>query len=213
MSPKEKDTKQRILEVANRLFAERGFSGTSIREIAKEAEVNLSAVNYHFTNKETLYSNVFEMNYKWMEESVNRIGEDESIDTREFSWRVFKFFTENGAPLLNTFKIFLNQPIEFPPDLFQGCQGNMGPPGHEAFIKKIRHDTGEDVPIEGIHWAMRMIFSDIVHFGVAINAPAMKEQVKNQSHFRPKEMKCSIYFLVEAIIQYLKANPDNWVRG
>lgn len=49
------DTKEQILDVAERLFAENGFAGTSLRNIIGEAEVNLSAVNYHFGSKEELF--------------------------------------------------------------------------------------------------------------------------------------------------------------
>ncbi|MEM8673775.1 MAG: TetR/AcrR family transcriptional regulator [Cyanobacteria bacterium P01_G01_bin.67] len=48
------DTKEQILNVAERLFAEHGFAGTSLRNVIREAEVNLSAVNYHFGSKEGL---------------------------------------------------------------------------------------------------------------------------------------------------------------
>ena len=50
------DTKEQILNVAERLFAENGFAGTSLRSVIREAEVNLSAVNYHFGSKEGLFS-------------------------------------------------------------------------------------------------------------------------------------------------------------
>lgn len=48
------DTKERILDAAERLFAENGFATTSLRQITAEAQVNLAAVNYHFQNKESL---------------------------------------------------------------------------------------------------------------------------------------------------------------
>jgi AcrR family transcriptional regulator len=48
------DTKQRILDVAERMFAEHGFEGASLRGIIAEAEVNLAAVHYHFRSKEAL---------------------------------------------------------------------------------------------------------------------------------------------------------------
>ena len=48
------DTKLRILEAAERLFMERGFAATSLREITATARVNLAAVNYHFGSKEAL---------------------------------------------------------------------------------------------------------------------------------------------------------------
>lgn len=49
------DAKTRLLIVAERLFAERGFTCTSIRDLAAEAGVNIAAVNYHFRSKEELY--------------------------------------------------------------------------------------------------------------------------------------------------------------
>jgi len=49
------DTKEQIINVAERLFAENGFAGTSLRSVIGEANVNLSAVNYHFGSKKGLY--------------------------------------------------------------------------------------------------------------------------------------------------------------
>ncbi len=53
-------TKERILEVAGHLFAEKGFDATSMRDITDAAGVNLASVNYHFGSKEGLISAVFE---------------------------------------------------------------------------------------------------------------------------------------------------------
>ncbi len=44
----------RILQVAEKLFAEKGFDGTSIRNISKEAEVNIAMVSYYFGSKEKM---------------------------------------------------------------------------------------------------------------------------------------------------------------
>lgn len=52
------DTKTRILDAAERLFAERGFEGTSIRAVTAEAGANLAAVGYHFGSKEALFGAV-----------------------------------------------------------------------------------------------------------------------------------------------------------
>src|ERR1051326_2313689 len=48
------DTKQRILDVAEQMFAEYGFAGASLRRIIAEAGVNLAAVHYQFHSKESL---------------------------------------------------------------------------------------------------------------------------------------------------------------
>lgn len=52
-------TVERILNAAELLFAERGFSETSLRSITSCAGVNLAAVNYHFGSKKTLIQAVF----------------------------------------------------------------------------------------------------------------------------------------------------------
>jgi AcrR family transcriptional regulator len=52
-------TKARLLDVAERLFADHGIDGTSLREITKEAKTNLAAVNYHFSSKDGLIAAVF----------------------------------------------------------------------------------------------------------------------------------------------------------
>ena len=45
------DTRERILDAAERLFMESGYEGASMRMITGEAEVNLAAVNHHFGSK------------------------------------------------------------------------------------------------------------------------------------------------------------------
>jgi AcrR family transcriptional regulator len=50
----QRDTKQRLLDAAERLFAERGFEGTSMRAVTQAANASVSAANYHFGSKEAL---------------------------------------------------------------------------------------------------------------------------------------------------------------
>lgn len=53
------ETVERILDVAELLFAEKGFAETSLRLITGKASVNLAAVNYHFGSKKALIQAVF----------------------------------------------------------------------------------------------------------------------------------------------------------
>lgn len=53
--PPNLDPRQRLLEAAEELFAQRGFDGATVREICDRAGMNVAAVNYHFGDKETLF--------------------------------------------------------------------------------------------------------------------------------------------------------------
>ncbi|HEV7434160.1 MAG TPA: TetR family transcriptional regulator [Pseudorhizobium sp.] len=49
-------TKERLILAARRMFSERGFDGTTVREIAAHAEVNPALINRYFGGKEQLFA-------------------------------------------------------------------------------------------------------------------------------------------------------------
>jgi TetR/AcrR family transcriptional regulator len=49
------DTKQHIINIAGKLFAQYGYDAVSVRDITRKADVNLGAITYHFGGKEALY--------------------------------------------------------------------------------------------------------------------------------------------------------------
>jgi len=55
---------QSILEVAEKLFLEKGFASTSTTEIAKEVGCNQALVHYYFRTKENLFNVIFEQKFK-----------------------------------------------------------------------------------------------------------------------------------------------------
>lgn len=70
------DTRERILDAAERLFMAHGYEGTSMRLITGEAGVNLAAVNYHFGAKENLMQEVFRRRLNWLNEERLRVLEE-----------------------------------------------------------------------------------------------------------------------------------------
>jgi TetR/AcrR family transcriptional regulator, regulator of cefoperazone and chloramphenicol sensitivity len=61
-------TRERIIKAAERLFAERGYDGTSIRAIVARARVNQAAINYHFQGKDGLYREVLRAAFRGLTE-------------------------------------------------------------------------------------------------------------------------------------------------
>ena len=53
-------TRQRVLEAAVEVFAEHGFRKATVRDICKRAHANVAAINYHFRDKEGLYTAVLQ---------------------------------------------------------------------------------------------------------------------------------------------------------
>lgn len=76
-------TRERILNYAVDLFAEKGYKGTSMREIAEAATVSKASIYYHFASKEELYrfmiTRDFEQLKAYIEELKERAGEPETL--------------------------------------------------------------------------------------------------------------------------------------
>ncbi len=60
----EQTTEQSILEVAERLFLEKGFALTSTTEIAKEVGCNQALIHYYYRTKDNLFNVIFEQKIK-----------------------------------------------------------------------------------------------------------------------------------------------------
>lgn len=88
---KSKNTRKAFIEATGELAAEKGFSNVSVREIANQANGNISGINYHFGNKETLFREVIRTISKAQKEnSILKILESNlnELDTPEGQSRV-----------------------------------------------------------------------------------------------------------------------------
>ena len=88
-----KDTKNSILDVASAMFAKSDYDSISTRDIAKAADVNISAISYYFGNKEGLYLEVInnaisfikESNKSWVNLVLNfKISNDKEENLNNF---------------------------------------------------------------------------------------------------------------------------------
>jgi AcrR family transcriptional regulator len=76
MARPKRTTKDKLMDAAEKLFARRGFHGTSLRDITGEAGVDLALVNYHFGSKRELLTEVVERRGKVLnEERLRRLAD------------------------------------------------------------------------------------------------------------------------------------------
>lgn len=88
---------QRLLLVALQLFAEKGFSETSIRDLAQAAKVNISAISYYFGDKKGLYNAAFTQTLQCGGSEIlnfQSLQVSEPVTTENFLFMLMRSFTD-----------------------------------------------------------------------------------------------------------------------
>ncbi len=159
-------TKEKILKVSHKLFADKGYNGTSVREIAKESEVNIAAINYHFQNKENLYLQTIHQSIVDTDTEVKAIYDNhQNCTVEDFAGAVYEHFVANAEDLRTAFKLIIS--TDHLGDQAGAVIGShlekfKGPPGGEYFVKFIM-EQHPNAKFDDVQWAVRTIFSLITH--------------------------------------------------
>ena len=124
-----KGVRDRLLDSAEQLFAERGFDGTSIRDLAAAAGCNIASVNYYFGGKEKLYIEIWRSHLHLLREtriaSIDKVlsesGGKPSLEDllRSFAHAfIGPLVDESGGPRL--IKLMAREMIDphLPPSMF-----------------------------------------------------------------------------------------------
>ncbi len=93
------DKRSLILNAAEELFAERGFDGTSVRDIAHLAGVNLAMISYYFGSKEKLFEALVEYRSGYTTGVLEELAQDENLDPLGKVYKLIDFYID---------RIFLN---------------------------------------------------------------------------------------------------------
>jgi len=145
-------TRVRLVDAAEQLFARRGFACTSVRDITAAAACNIAAVNYHFGGKHNLYGEVFRRRMAAMREqrlaSIRSVG-GPAASLEDVLSAFAKAFLEpfmdagGGGMLLELISREMLDP-QLPPELFFA---EVVQPVHEALVQAIVAATpGVGVP-------------------------------------------------------------------
>ena len=78
------NTEEKIRVAAKKLFTERGYAATTIRDVAEEAGVNIALLNYYFRSKDKLFKSIFAENFQEYSQKIANIffQEDMALETR-----------------------------------------------------------------------------------------------------------------------------------
>lgn len=195
MTDQSNDTKVKIIEVARILFATNGFEGTSIREIARVAEVNVASVNYHFSTKEKLFHEILILGHADCSKDIQAMAA-KGLGLADLLVEVFRYFQTKSHDLLSHFKMMLSaQENVFP-------EGHKpGPPGGEVIVEMILKETGNKLSEEDLHWALKALFSHTIHMSLMYNCCFKSNDVPFSSR---EDIEKGIRRLTRAVLKELK---------
>jgi AcrR family transcriptional regulator len=89
-----KDKRTHIIETAMNLFAGKGYEGTSIRDIAEKASVNLAMVNYYFGSKEKLFEKIVEYKSSVTRGLLDEILKNDKLSSIEKIYAIIDSYVE-----------------------------------------------------------------------------------------------------------------------
>ena len=88
------DKKDHILDVAEKVFSDKGFDGASTRLISSEAGVNMAMLNYYFGSKEGLFLAIFDRKISSFQDILQNIGNDDTISSWDKMNRYIELYSE-----------------------------------------------------------------------------------------------------------------------
>lgn len=202
------ETKKKIIDVARKIFSENGFEGTSIRELAKQAEVNVAAINYHFGSKEQLFFFIIQDAITNLTLSLKLIYENHLIkktNAEDFFIEVYRYFHKNSSDIVSTMKVLMSVPMTQKSEMRHIKEIEKGPPGAEYFEKVLIENTQKEISDENLHWATTAIFSHITHKTIIMHTCISEEDKKNPDYFcSDQDFENGVRKLIQSIFLFLK---------
>ena len=156
-------TVNRLLDAAERLFAEHGYDGVGMRQLAGEAQVNLHAATYHFGSKENLFIETFMRRFRpahterlLLLQEAEASGASRPLPVEKIVECMIRPLFELGVAH-PVFYLLLGQSLFNPPAFLHSAMHKEFGPNIEAFIQAFRRALPK-LPEDLIHlrtmWAM-----------------------------------------------------------
>lgn len=196
------DTKVKIMEAARVLFADHGFEGTSVRDIAKKAEVNVASLNYHFSSKEKLFLEILQAGYTECALELRSFYEKNQGDLEKTLLDLFHYFLENSPDLISHFKMMMSSQHSHLLMSEGSSEDSLyGPPGGMVIAEALRKLVPE-ASDEDLHWGLRTIFSHITHIALIHNC-CMRVN-NNIAYSSQEDLERGIIKLIRLVLKDLR---------
>ncbi len=197
MTDQSTDTKIKIIEVARVLFATHGFEGTSVREIARVAEVNVASVNYHFNSKEKLFHEILQRGHAECSADIKALAE-KGLSLEDLQVEMFRYFQTKSHDLMSHFKMMMSSEQQ----MIMPADQEPGPPGGKFVVEMIIKEAGSNLKEEDLHWALKSLFSHTVHMSLMYNCCFKNNDVPFSSR---EDIEKGIKRLTRAVLKDLKS--------
>lgn len=106
------EKQEQIILAAERLFSENGFNGTSVRDIAKLAGVNLAMISYYFGSKEKLLEAIFEFRISSSYIKLESITTNDKIEPIQKIFTLIDHYTDKLFNNTCFYKLMLSQQLK-----------------------------------------------------------------------------------------------------
>jgi AcrR family transcriptional regulator len=199
------ETKEKIIDAARVLFANKGYDGTSIRDIAKEANVNVASVNYYFTKKENLFIEIVRAGYLECAGKINSLLQENKGNLENTLVDFFHYFLSNSHDFLSHFKMMMSDQHSHHHTTDGTVDGTYGPPGGMIIAEVLRKECPQ-CSEEDLHWALKTLFSQVTHLSLIHTCCGKNNE--NIPYSSPLDLEKSIRRLTRLVLKEL-CNPQH----
>ena len=197
------DTKTKILDVAEKLFAENGIQATSIRQIVKEAELNVASIHYHFGSKEAVIQEIISRRLGPINTTkIKRLAEieesagDQIPDLED----VLRAFIEPHIHMRQVagdkVRIIMKLMVQLDDNTIKSQvmhESSMIEVHHHYM--NVLHKILPDLSPPELHWRFKFILGSLHAFMVEHHAPFQRDEISDE-----EIINCILTFLMAGLL-------------
>lgn len=160
------DTRERLIEAAGEVFAERGFRDATVREICTKAGANIAAINYHFRDKSGLYLVVLKSAHERAERAFPFVFDGKPVEEapardqlRAFVVITLQRLMDPGKPTWH-WRLMVREMVDPTPALDELVAQSIRPK-RDLIVSIVRGVVGESVPQDVVEACARSVIGQI----------------------------------------------------